>query len=63
MSGSAVLHLGTEQHLLRAGSYVCFPAGQPVAHHLENAGTEPFVYLIVGERIADDKVTYPGGAV
>jgi uncharacterized cupin superfamily protein len=63
LSGSAVLHLGAEQHQLAAGSYVCFPAGQEAAHHLENRGTEPFVYLIVGERIAHDKVTYPSGAV
>ena len=63
LSGSAVFYLGTEQHVLQAGSYVCFPAAQPVAHHLKNTGTEPFVYLIVGERIADDKVNYPGDAV
>ena len=63
MSGSAVLHLGAERHLLEAGSYVCFPAGQEVPHHLENSGTEPFVYLIVGERIREDKVTYPSSAV
>jgi uncharacterized cupin superfamily protein len=63
ISGAAVLHLGREQHQLEAGSYVCFPAGQPVAHHLENVYEQPFVYLIVGERIAEDEVTYPGGAV
>ena len=63
LSGSAVLHLGAERYALQAGSYVCFPAGQAVAHHLENAGTEPFVYLIVGERIADDKVTYSDSAI
>ena len=63
MSGRAVLYLGAEQHLLQAGSYVCFPASQAVAHHLQNSGTEPFVYLIVGERIANDKVTYPSSAV
>ena len=62
LSGSAVLHLGAEQYLLEAGSYVCFPAGQEVAHHLQNVSAEPFVYLIVGERIANDKVTYPEGA-
>lgn len=62
LAGSAVLHLGTEQHELAAGSYVCFPAGQEVAHHLENRASEPFVYLIVGERIADDEVTYPPDA-
>ena len=54
MSGSAVLHLGAEQHLLQAGSYVCFPAGQAVAHHLQSVGTA---------RIVDDKVTYPSSAV
>lgn len=62
LSGVAVLHLGEERHALESGSYVCFPAGQAVAHHLENRGTEPFVYLIVGERIADDKVIVPGDA-
>ena len=63
VSGSAVLHLGADRHLLEAGSYVCFPAGQEAPPHLENAGTEPFVYLIVGERIPEDKVTYPSSAV
>jgi uncharacterized cupin superfamily protein len=64
LTGSAVLHLGTEQHVLSAGSYVCFPAGQPVAHYLENTKDEPFVYLIIGERIAGDRVTYcPDGGV
>ncbi|HRP29275.1 MAG TPA: cupin domain-containing protein [Burkholderiaceae bacterium] len=59
LSGSAVLHLGAEQFELQAGSYVCFPAGQPAPHHLQNNAGQPFVYLIIGERIADDRVTYP----
>lgn len=63
LSGSAVLHLGTELHALGPGSYVCLPAGQAAAHHLDNRGTEPFVYLIIGERIAEDTVTYPDGDV
>jgi len=63
LSGSAVLHLGTEQHVLSPGSYVCFPAGQPLAHYLENTTHQPFVYLIIGERIPSDKVTYPNGVV
>jgi uncharacterized cupin superfamily protein len=62
LSGSAVLHLDAGQHQLESGSYVCFPAGQEAAHHLESRGTEPFVYLIVGERIPVDKVTYPESA-
>ena len=63
VSGTAVLHLGEQQHQLQAGSYVCFPAGQDVPHHLENLGPQPFVYLMVGERIAEDKVAFPGSAV
>lgn len=63
LSGSAVLHLGAEQHVLEVGSYVCFPAGQPTPHHLDNTGAEPFVYLIVGERSAEDQVSYPERSV
>jgi uncharacterized cupin superfamily protein len=62
LSGSAVLHLGAKQYQLETGSYVCFPAGQEAGHHLVNLGPEVFVYLIVGERVADDKVTYPSAA-
>jgi uncharacterized cupin superfamily protein len=61
LSGQATLHLGAEQFLLRPGSYVCFPAGQTEPHYLVNTGTEPFSYIIIGERINDDEVTYPYG--
>jgi uncharacterized cupin superfamily protein len=60
LSGTATLHLGTEQFALHPGSFVCFPAGQEHAHYIENDGTEPFTYLIIGERIEDDRVVYPG---
>jgi uncharacterized cupin superfamily protein len=59
LSGMATLHLGTERFALRPGSFVCFPAGQALAHYIENEGAEPFRYLIVGERIEDDRVVYP----
>lgn len=59
LSGCATLHLGAHQFDLRPGSFVCFPAGQAEAHYLDNTGTEPFRYIIVGERIADDEVVYP----
>ena len=62
LSGSAVLHLGTECHKLESGSYVCFPANQAAGHYLENEGSEAFIYLMVGERIAEDNVTYPSAA-
>jgi uncharacterized cupin superfamily protein len=59
LSGQATLHLGSEKFSLRAGSYVCFPAGQPEPHHLSNTGAAPFQYIIIGERIKGDEVTYP----
>jgi len=60
LAGRGVLHLGSETFALEPGSYVCFPAGQALAHFLENIGTEPFSYLMIGERIEGDEVTYPG---
>jgi uncharacterized cupin superfamily protein len=59
LSGHGTLHLGSESFALRAGTYVCFPAGQAVAHYLSNAGAEPLTYLMIGERIDGDVVTYP----
>jgi len=58
ISGCATLHLEEELFTIRQGSYVCFPAGQPVRHYIHNTGHEPFTYIIVGERITEDKVTY-----
>lgn len=63
MSGAATLHLGNEQIPLLPGSYVCFPAAQEIPHYIHNTGSEVFVYLIVGERLKDDTVTYPGEQV
>lgn len=61
LAGTATLHLGTRSFRLEPGSYVCFPAAQPHAHWLENDGSAPFRYLMIGERIAGDEVTYPHG--
>jgi len=61
LSGQATLHLGARQFLLVAGCYVCFPAAQPEAHYLENTGSEPFSYIMIGERIEDDEVNYSSG--
>jgi len=58
LSGTANLHLGDELFLLETDSYVCFPAGQSEAHYLHNTGVEMFVYIMIGERIEGDQVTY-----
>ena len=62
LRGKASLFLGTEEFSLVPGSYVCFPASQSEPHYLANTGTEPFVYLMIGERIEDDEVIYSPGA-
>ncbi len=62
LSGSAQLHLGDEVFELVPGSYVCFPAGQEVFHHLHNHTNFPFRYLMIGERNNEDKVFYERGA-
>jgi uncharacterized cupin superfamily protein len=58
LAGRATLVLGEEQFDLAPGSYVCFPAGQPVHHHLVNRSGGVFRYLMIGERIAEDRVTH-----
>jgi len=58
LSGRLVLHLAEDRFELEPGSYVCFPAGQRAHHRLENAGHEPARYLMIGERIASDRVVY-----
>lgn len=56
LEGQATLILGDTSYRLVRGSYVCFPAGQALTHHLRNDGPAPFRYLMIGERIDDDQV-------
>ena len=58
LAGEGILRLGDERFVLTTGGYVTFPAGQAVMHHLENRGSEPFRYLMIGERIRADRVTH-----
>ena len=58
LSGRVVLHLGDREFELKPGSYVRFPAGEPVMHHLENRSDSPCRYLMVGERIPEDVATH-----
>lgn len=62
VSGTATLYLDRATFALRSGSYVCFPASQPAAHYLSNTGNTDFEYVIIGERIKGDAVTYPRDA-
>lgn len=63
LEGAATLHLGDEDIALAAGDHIWFPAGEAVAHHIENTSEAPFKFLVFGERKQDDVVFYPKGPV
>jgi len=63
LSGAATLHLGDEEHPLGQGDHVCFLAGEPTPHHIENHGPERFRFLVFGERTPGDTVFYPNSQV
>ena len=58
LEGRAILYLGDARYSLARGSYVCFPAGQALAHYIQNDGPDYFRYLMIGERISDDEVVH-----
>ena len=63
LGGTATLHSGDDAIVLHEGDHVWFPAGEDVAHHIENSSSKPFRYLVFGERKTDDVVFYPEGPV
>jgi len=63
LEGSGTLHLGDEQIELAKGDHICFPAGEAVAHHIENLSDSPLKFLVFGERKQNDVVFYPNGNV
>jgi uncharacterized cupin superfamily protein len=58
LSGKAKLFLGRDVFELEAGSFVCFPAGQKLLHHLVNDSDEPFRYIMIGVRDNTDRIVY-----
>jgi uncharacterized cupin superfamily protein len=59
MEGEVTLLLDGEPHLMKAGHYCCFPAGQKAGHSLYNHGDAPCRYLVIGENNPNDVVVYP----
>lgn len=59
LEGTAMLHLGDRVIALTNGDHLCFPAGEAVAHHIENTSDSECKYLVFGERKKDDVVFYP----
>ncbi|MEO1016259.1 MAG: cupin domain-containing protein [Pseudomonadota bacterium] len=59
LEGQLTLFLGDERFEMKAGDYVCFPAGQKVGHSFMNSGTGPCSYLMIGEHNPNDVCVYP----
>lgn len=59
LEGSLTLRLGAQSHMLTAGHYVCFPAGQAAGHALFNHTAQPCRYLVMGNPQKHDVVVFP----
>ena len=59
LEGEVTLLLGEERHVMKAGDYACFPAGQRIGHSFLNSGTGPCSYLMIGERNPNEVCVYP----
>ena len=59
LEGRATLRLGDRRVAVKAGDYVCFPAGRPIGHCLVNDSDTTCRYLVIGERSPDDVCFYP----
>lgn len=59
LEGALTLRLGASRHAMKAGDYVCFPAGQKAGHCLINESGAACRYVIIGERNPNEVVVYP----
>jgi len=59
LDGELTLKLGDRTYVMKAGHYVCFPAGQKVGHSMYNHTAATCRYLIIGERNPNDVIVYP----
>jgi uncharacterized cupin superfamily protein len=58
LEGSATLRLGDREYEMKAGDYVCFPAGQKAGHAMVNRTDAPCRYLVIGDREKAEVVHY-----
>ena len=50
LEGQLTLILGDARYDMKAGDYVCFPAGRKIGHSFLNSGPGPCLYLMIGEH-------------
>ena len=59
ISGEITLISNQEEQILHSGDCAGFPAGEANGHHLHNKSQEIAQYLEIGDRTAEDVVSYP----
>jgi uncharacterized cupin superfamily protein len=59
LEGSMTVQLGDARHVVHAGHYVCFPAGQKVGHALINHTDAACRYLVLGNPQRHDVAVFP----
>ena len=58
LEGAVTLRLGEEVFSMKAGDYVCFPAGQKAGHCFINETEKVCRFLIVGEKNPNEVCVY-----
>ena len=58
LEGAMTVLLGDAEHAVKAGDYVCFPAGQKVGHALVNRNAAPCRYIVLGNPQPHDVIVY-----
>ncbi|HEV8337575.1 MAG TPA: cupin domain-containing protein [Candidatus Polarisedimenticolia bacterium] len=59
LKGSGALRHGERDVPVKAGDFILYPAGDPVAHTFVNPGNEPMEYLATGNRVSYEVCEYP----
>lgn len=59
LAGEVTLLLGDARHVMKAGDYICFPAGVKIGHAFLNSGDGPCRYLMIGNRNPNEVCVYP----
>ena len=60
LAGTLTLIDDNGEHVLEAGGFVGFPAGEANAHHLMNKSSAPATFIAVGSRKpGEETIHYP----
>lgn len=59
LDGEMSVRLGDDTFAMKAGDYVCFPAGQKIGHCLINTSDAVCRYVMIGERNDNEIAVYP----